>query len=85
MTYWDRLWLSIEKFNFVETTCFRTIRTNNTSQVSPAVRRGEAQTGGLLFCRIENATNWRIINPNTPAMPLNDAHFGGFFASGVRK
>lgn len=24
----------------------------------------------------------RIIRRNTPAMPLYDAHFGGFFASG---
>lgn len=26
-----------------------------------------------------------IITPNTPVMPLNDAHSGGFFSSGVYK
>lgn len=27
--------------------------------------------------------NLPTMRSNTPAMPLNDAHFGGFFASGV--
>ena len=26
-----------------------------------------------------------IIRSNTPAMPLNDAHSGGFFTSGIYK
>jgi len=26
-----------------------------------------------------------ILGGNTPAMPLHDAHFGGFFVSGGRK
>lgn len=25
-----------------------------------------------------------ILAPNTPAMPLSEAHFGGFFVSGAR-
>ncbi len=42
---------------------------NKTLQASPAVRCCDAQTGGLLILYV-------------PAMPLNDAHFGGCFSFG---
>jgi hypothetical protein len=35
---------------------------------------------GLAKCSV-----FGIIAPNTPVMPLNDAHSGGFFSSGVFK
>ena len=43
------------------------------------------QIGELLVSGVDNTNIVRIIRPNTPAMPLCDAHFGGFFASGVYK
>jgi hypothetical protein len=44
---------------------------NKTSQAYPAACGREAQTGGLLYL-------------HGPAMPLNDAHFGGcFFMAGL--
>lgn len=55
---------------------------NNTSQAYPLVRCRDAQTGGLLISGIENTQVLRILTPNTPAMPLYDAHFGGFFSPG---
>lgn len=51
---------------------------NNTPQAYPADTCRDAQTGGLLF-----GTPWRNIGTDTPAMPLDDAHSGGFFSSGV--
>ncbi len=32
--------------------------------------------------QIDSVVSMRIIRANTPAMPLHDAHSGGFFASG---
>ena len=58
---------------------------NNTSQAYPSAHRRDAQTGGVLVCGVDNPYILRIIRSNTPAMPLYDAHFGGFFASGVCK
>lgn len=55
---------------------------NNTLQAYPSAHRREAQTGGLLISGVESAQVLRILAPNTPAMPLYDAHFGGFFSSG---
>lgn len=61
----------------------RIITRNNTPQAYPAVRCGEAQTGGLLLSGLTiSALPTRIVT-NTPVMPLHDAHFGGFFVSGV--
>jgi hypothetical protein len=53
---------------------------NNTPQAYLPDHRRDAQTGGLLISGIENAQVLRILTPNTPAMPLYDAHFGGFFS-----
>ena len=58
------------------------MRTNNTPQAYLPVHRHDAQTGGLLIPGVESTHVLRILTPNTPAMPLYDAHFGGFFASG---
>jgi hypothetical protein len=58
---------------------------NNTPQAYQPDHRHDAQTGGLLVCGVDNLPILRIIRSNTPAMPLYDAHFGGFFASGVCK
>ena len=59
------------------------LRGNNTPQAYPAVRCGDAQTGGLLFSGLTDAAQTSKIFNNTPAMSLNDAHSGGFFTSGV--
>lgn len=32
---------------------------------------------------LANSALLDIISPNTPAMPLSEAHFGGFFLPGV--
>ena len=58
---------------------------NTTTQAYLSAHRRDAQTGGLLVCGVDNLYILRIIRSNTPAMPLYDAHFGGFFASGVCK
>ena len=58
---------------------------NKTLQASPAARCRDAQTGGLLISSPVFFTSAPVFANklnNTPAMPLNDAHFGGFFASG---
>jgi hypothetical protein len=60
---------------------------NNTPQAYPAVRCRDAQTGGLIFSALFSFTSIAFIGnkfSDTPAMPLNDAHFGGFFASEVQ-
>ena len=58
---------------------------NNTPQAYLPEHRRDAQTGGLLISGVVKMYALRIIRSNTPAMPLYDAHFGGFFASGVCK
>ena len=54
---------------------------NNTPQAYSAVRCRDAQTGGLLISGAGKPYAMRIISRDTPAMPLKDAHFGGFFVS----
>lgn len=51
---------------------------NRIREVSTVIRAWNARIRGLLF-----AGKVCIVSCNTPAMPLYDAHFGGFFASGV--
>jgi len=64
--------------NLARTACSRKMRTNNTPNAS---RQLCAPSGVTFFWR--KLIGLRIIHLNTPAMPLNDAHFGGFFTSGV--
>lgn len=68
-------------------------KSNNTPQAYSAVYCSDAQTGGLLIWSA-GKTNSGVLTydplltsiiHNTPAMPLIDAHFGGFFVFGVRK
>lgn len=54
---------------------------NNTSQAYLPIHRHDAQTGGLLISEGSDINALRLICPDTPAMPLSDAHFGGFFVS----
>jgi len=67
------------------TSSYATIPSNKTLQASPAVFCRDAQTAGLLFSALFSFTSKDNIDnkiDNTPAMPLYDAHFGGFFTSG---
>lgn len=57
----------------------RTIRGNNTPNAS---RQLCAPLGVTSFGLTELCQAHRIFI-NTPAMPLHDAHFGGFFVSGA--
>lgn len=41
------------------------------------------RTRGITSGILTAAATTAKIHPNTPAMPLHDAHFGGFFVSGV--
>lgn len=58
---------------------------NNTSQAYRRFTCVTLKPGGCFLMGVDNMHALRIIRSNTPAMPLCDAHFGGFFASGVCK
>ena len=54
---------------------------NNTRQ--GYALRSTLKPAGYFFCvEVESASGKRYIDDNTPAMPLTEAHFGGFFVSG---
>ena len=52
------------------------------SQQHPS-RLSWKRTRGVTFFSLTGAATASKIHLNTPAMPLHDAHFGGFFVSGV--
>ena len=73
---------------FLRTTSSSAINsTNKTLQAYLAACCRDAQTGGLLFSANYRFTSRAIIGNqiiNAPAMPLNDAQFGGFFTFEVQ-
>lgn len=42
-------------------------------------RLSRMRTRRVTYKGLDYVIVWDIISPNTPAMPLHDAHFGGFF------